>query len=147
MDTLTKEKRSWNMSRIRSKNTGPERLVRSLLHSMGYRFRLHSRTLPGSPDIVLPKYKTVIFVHGCYWHCHKNCRYAYIPKTRKEFWRQKFEANIKRDRQARRKLRELGWRPVVIWECKTKNKDKLGEYLSNLFKSEKHKFGESKKNE
>jgi DNA mismatch endonuclease, patch repair protein len=129
-DKLTREHRSWNMSRIRSKNTAPERIVRSLLHRLGYRFRLHSRKLPGKPDIVLPKYKTVIFVHGCFWHRHNNCKYAYTPKTRKKFWKQKFEANVIRDRQANRKLRVLGWKPVVIWECRTENTDKLRKYVS-----------------
>ena len=97
------EQRSRNMSAIKSKNTKPEIKVRKVLHSMGYRFRLHSKDLPGSPDIVLPKYKTVIFVHGCFWHRHENCKYASTPKTRKEFWNKKFTENKKRDSKFRKK--------------------------------------------
>ena len=123
------EQRSRNMSAIKSKNTKPEIKVRKVLHSMGYRFRLHSKDLPGSPDIVLPKYKTVIFVHGCFWHRHENCKYATIPKTRKEFWASKFKANIKRDKGIQEKIKNIGWQSVVIWECETKNIDDLKEKL------------------
>jgi len=111
------EKRSRNMSAIKSKNTKPEIAVRKLLHSMGYRFRLHRKDLPGSPDIVLPKYKTVIFVHGCFWHRHENCKYASNPKTRKEFWENKFKANVKRDKNNFKELKNLNWKVLVIWEC------------------------------
>ena len=124
------EQRSRNMSAIKSKNTKPEIAVRKLLHSMGYRFRLHRKDLPGSPDIVLPKYKTVIFVHGCFWHRHENCKYASIPKTRKEFWESKFKANVKRDLEIQEKIKNIGWQSVVVWECEIKNekiKDKLLE--------------------
>ena len=124
------EGRSRNMSAIKSKNTKPEIAVRKLLHSMGYRFRLHRKDLPGSPDIVLPKYKTVIFVHGCFWHRHENCKYASIPKTRKEFWESKFKANVKRDKEIQEKIKNIGWQSVVVWECEIKNekiKDKLLE--------------------
>ena len=124
------EQRSRNMSAIKSKNTKPEIAVRKLLHSMGYRFRLHRKDLPGSPDIVLPKYKTVIFVHGCFWHRHENCKYASIPKTRKEFWESKFKANVKRDKEIQEKIKNIGWQYVVVWECEIKNekiKDKLLE--------------------
>ena len=124
------EKRSRNMSAIKSKNTKPEIAVRKLLHSMGFRFRLHWKDLPGSPDIVLPKYKTVIFVHGCFWHRHENCKYASTPKTRKEFWESKFKANVKRDFEIQEKIKNIGWQSVVIWECEIKNekiKDKLLE--------------------
>ena len=117
------EQRSRNMSAIKSKNTKPEIKVRKILHSMGYRFRLHRKDLPGSPDIVLPKYKTVIFVHGCFWHRHANCKYASTPKTRKEFWESKFKANVKRDKEIQEKIQNIGWQPVVIWECEVKNKD------------------------
>ena len=119
------EQRSRNMSAIKSKNTKPEIKVRKVLHSMGYRFRLHSKDLPGSPDIVLPKYKTVIFVHGCFWHRHQNCKYASTPKTRKEFWNKKFEENIQRDLEIQDKIKNLDWRSVVIWECETKNIENL----------------------
>ena len=115
--------RSKNMSAIKSKNTKPEIAVRKLLHSMGYRFRLHRKDLPGSPDIVLPKYKTVIFVHGCFWHRHENCKYASTPKTRKEFWENKFKSNLKRDAEVQEKIKNIGWQSVVIWECEIKNKE------------------------
>ena len=123
------EQRSRNMSAIKSKNTKPEITVRKLLHSMGYRFRLHRKDLPGSPDIVLPKYKTVIFVHGCFWHRHENCKYASTPKTRTDFWNKKFTENKKRDSEIQEKIKNLDWRSVVIWECETKNIDDLREKL------------------
>ena len=117
MDSLTKEHRSWNMSRIKGSDTTPERLVRSLLHRMGYRFRLHSKELPGRPDIVLPKHNTVIFVHGCFWHRHKGCKYAYTPKTRQAFWTNKFDSNVRRDKEVAKRLRKAGWKLIVLWEC------------------------------
>ena len=123
------EQRSRNMSAIKSKNTKPEIKVRKVLHSMGYRFRLHSKNLPGSPDIVLSKFKTVIFVHGCFWHRHENCKYASIPKTRQEFWNKKFIENIKRDAEIQEKIKNLNWRSVVIWECETKNIDNLRKII------------------
>ena len=127
------EQRSKNMSAIKSKNTKPEIKVRKILHSMGYRFRLHSKDLPGSPDIVLPKYKTVIFVHGCFWHRHENCKYASTPKTRKEFWNKKFIANIKRDSEIQEKIKILDWRSIVIWECETKNIENLRDKIIDVF--------------
>ncbi|MGH8548367.1 MAG: very short patch repair endonuclease [Methylococcales bacterium] len=117
MDRLTKEKRSWNMSRIRSGNTNPEKQVRSLLHRAGYRFRIHARKLPGRPDIVLPKYTTAIFVHGCFWHRHQGCQYAYKPKSRTEFWEEKFKATVERDRKKAAELRSAGWQVIMVWEC------------------------------
>lgn len=122
-DHLTPEKRSWNMGRIKAKDTKPELVVRSLLHHMGYRFRLHRKDLPGKPDIVLPKYKIVIFVHGCFWHRHKNCKNATVPKTRKAFWKKKFENNVRRDTKNRADLRKLGWNVIIIWECETGRPD------------------------
>ena len=127
------EQRSRNMSAIKSKNTKPEIKVRKVLHSMGYRFRLHSKDLPGSPDIVLPKYKTVIFVHGCFWHRHENCKYASNPKTRKEFWNKKFTENKKRDSEIQEKIKILDWRSVVIWECETKNIENLRDKIIDVF--------------
>ena len=127
------EQRSRNMSAIKSKNTKPEIKVRKILHSMGYRFRLHSKDLPGSPDIVLPKYKTVIFVHGCFWHRHENCKYASTPKTRKEFWNKKFTENKKRDSEIQEKIKILDWRSVVIWECETKNIENLRDKIIDVF--------------
>lgn len=108
------------MSRIRGKNTEPERIVRSALHRAGFRFRLHVKDLPGKPDIVLPKYRTVIFVHGCFWHRHPGCRYAYTPKTRVSFWKRKFAENVRNDRLARRRLARLGWKVLVVWECQAR---------------------------
>lgn len=127
MDTLTEERRSWNMSRIRSRDTKPERTVRSMLHKMGYRFRLHVSSLPGTPDLVMSKYKTVIFVHGCFWHRHPGCKFAYIPKTRTEFWMNKFRSNVLCDEDSARKLADLGWRVMVIWECELSDIDALKE--------------------
>ena len=127
------EQRSRNMSAIKSKNTKPEIAVRKVLHSMGYRFRLHGKDLPGSPDIVLPKYKTVIFVHGCFWHRHENCKYATTPKTREEFWNNKFRSNIERDLEIHEKIKNLNWRSVVIWECETKNMKNIREKIIDVF--------------
>ena len=127
------EQRSRNMSAIKSKNTKPEIKVRKVLHSMGYRFRLHSKDLPGSPDIVLPKYKTVIFVHGCFWHRHKDCKYATTPKTRQEFWNKKFTTNIERDLEIHEKIKNLNWRSVVIWECETKHMENLRDKIIDVF--------------
>ena len=128
MDIVSEEQRSYNMSRIRSKDTKPELMVRSILHRLGYRFTVNgprNKTLPGKPDIVLPKYKTVIFVHGCFWHLHKNCKYANLPKTRKEWWKAKLEGNVERDEQNQRKIRGLGWRVLVVWECEIKSREQL----------------------
>ncbi len=124
-DILSKEKRSWNMSRIKGKDTKPELLVRSLLHRMGYRFRLHRKDLPGKPDIVLPKYNTVIFVHGCFWHRHKDCKYAYNPKSRASFWQNKFKENIERDNKKQAELKKIGWKVIVIWECDLRKVEEL----------------------
>jgi len=128
-DHLTKKKRSWNMSRIRAKNTKPEIIVRSFLHRNGFRFRLHRKDLPGKPDIVLKKYNTVIFVHGCFWHQHEGCKRASIPDTNKEYWVPKLEKNKKRFEEVKKNLDELGWNVAVIWECETKNKNKLREIV------------------
>lgn len=117
MDRLSAAKRSWNMSRIRGRDTSPERAVRSILHRMGFRFRLHSRTLPGRPDIVLPAHRTAVFVHGCFWHRHRGCKMCYTPKSRVDFWQQKFADNVRRDRTARRLLKGLGWSVLTVWEC------------------------------
>jgi DNA mismatch endonuclease, patch repair protein len=128
-DLLTKERRSWNMSRIRGRDTIPEKVVRSILHRLGFRFRLHGKTLPGRPDIVLPKYRTVIFVHGCFWHRHKGCVNCTTPTNRREWWVAKLEGNAARDEVHRKALRKLGWRPIVIWECETE-KSQAGEKLT-----------------
>lgn len=120
------------MSRIRSRDTTPERVVRSVLHRMGYRFRLHAKELPGHPDIVLPRHSTVVLVHGCFWHQHPRCRFAYTPKTRRSFWQRKFEENKERDVRARRRLRNLGWRVVTVWECQTEDAKSLAAKLRLL---------------
>lgn len=125
MDTLSPIQRSINMSRVKGRDTRPEKIVRSLLHRLGYRFRLHNNKLPGKPDITLAKYKTVIFVHGCFWHRHSGCPRASIPKTRQEFWTNKFEKNINRDKQVQTNLKELGWKIIVIWECELKDIPRL----------------------
>jgi len=116
-DRISKERRSWNMSRIRGKDTGPELTLRSLLHRAGYRFRVHRPDLPGKPDIVLSKYRTVIFVHGCFWHRHEGCAGATVPSTRRDFWLAKFEGTVKRDRHKQQQLEELGWQVITVWEC------------------------------
>jgi DNA mismatch endonuclease, patch repair protein len=121
-DVHTKEQRSYNMSRIKGSNTKPEILVRKYLHAQGYRFRLHVKDLPGKPDIVLPKYKTVIFVHGCFWHGHKGCKYFVEPKTRTKWWLDKIEGNKARDKKAFKALKKMGWRVVEMWECRIRNK-------------------------
>lgn len=137
MDIVTKEKRSWIMSRIRSRDTKPEFIVRSMLHRMGYRFRLHRKDLPGRPDIVLPRHGTAIFVNGCFWHRHKGCRLSYEPKNRKRFWQKKFNDNVERDKKVRRELKELGWRVIIIWECQTRAAEALSGKLKILMDSGK----------
>lgn len=119
-DKLTPEKRSWNMSRIKGKDTKIEAEVRKYLFSKGYRFRKNDKRYPGKPDIVLPKYHVAIFVHGCFWHRHEGCKDATTPKTRTEFWLEKFDKNVKNDQIKQEKLRELGWKVIVIWECELK---------------------------
>jgi len=131
MDKISTERRSWNMSRIRAKNSKPEVAVRHLLHRMGYRFRLHVSSLPGQPDIVLPKYRSVVFVNGCFWHRHPGCKYAYVPKSRLDFWTRKFEGNTSNDRKVIEELKALGWKVVTIWECEVKDKEELAERLAS----------------
>ena len=116
-DIKTKESRSYNMSRIAGKDTKPEELVRKYLFSKGFRYRKNVRKLPGTPDVVLPKYRTVIFVNGCFWHGHEGCKYFVWPKSNAEFWRQKIETNISRDRRKEAQLRDMGWNVMIVWEC------------------------------
>jgi len=118
-DIVDRATRSRMMSGIRGADTTPERLVRSYLHRAGLRFRLHARDLPGSPDVLLPRWRTAVFVHGCYWHRHRGCRFATTPSTNRAFWRRKFAANEARDRRNVRRLRALGWRVITVWECRT----------------------------
>lgn len=124
-DTLSSEKRSLLMSRVKGKNTKPEKQVRSLLHRMGYRFRLHRKDLPGSPDIVLPKYRAAIFVHGCFWHHHANCKKATLPKQNRDYWVTKMNQNIERDLRKEKELIDSGWKVIVLWQCEIdKNNDR-----------------------
>src|SRR3954471_1147730 len=116
-DRLSTKRRSWNMSRIRGKHTTPEKVVRSALHRMGFRFRLHGSGLPGRPDIVLRKHGAVVFVHGCFWHRHKGCRNCTTPTNRREWWLTKLNGNVARDVLHIRALQKLGWKVVVVWEC------------------------------
>lgn len=131
-DRLTKEHRSWNMSRIRGRDTGPERSLRSMLHRAGYRFRLHDKRLPGRPDIVLHKYKTAIFVHGCFWHRHAGCRNATTPSSRTDFWQKKFAETVERDIRKATELSESGWRVISVWECDLEKRP--AETLSKIVK-------------
>ncbi len=119
-DVHNKATRSYNMSRIKGKDTKPEMLVRRFLHSQGFRYRLHVKDLPGKPDIVLPKYKTVIFVHGCFWHGHEGCKYYVVPKTRTEWWLSKINGNKVNDQKAFEGLKALGWKVLEVWECELK---------------------------
>jgi len=128
MDHLTKENRSWNMSRIRSKNTKPELLVRSFLHKNGFRYRLKN-DLIGKPDIYLKKYNTVIFVHGCFWHSHKKCRRSGLPKSNISYWKKKLTNNVKRDKAVVNELNKKGIKTFVIWECQSNNKKILSEMI------------------
>ena len=122
IDTISTKQRSYVMSRITGRDTKPELIVRAMLHRAGYRFKTDDKTLPGRPDIVLPKYGTVVFVHGCFWHRHKNCKQASTPKSNRAFWRKKFAHNQQKDARAKRQLNALGWRYVTLWECQiTKN--------------------------
>jgi DNA mismatch endonuclease (patch repair protein) len=134
-DRISPERRSLNMRRIRNKDTAPEKVVRSLLHRMGYRFRLHGRKLPGTPDLVLSRYRTVVFVHGCFWHRHPGCKRTFVPSTRREFWEQKFRRNVERDQRNLRELREFGWRAIVVWECEIRNLDALAARLDAILQA------------
>jgi DNA mismatch endonuclease, patch repair protein len=127
-DVHTSQQRSFNMQQIKSSNTKPELLVRKFLHANGFRYSLYKKTLPGKPDIVLPKYKTIIFIHGCFWHGHSNCKYFKIPKTRTEWWANKINTNKANDAKAVKALRKDGWKVIVVWECRLK----LGKLLHIL---------------
>ena len=132
-DVHTSEQRSYNMSRIRSSNTKPEMLVRKFLHAQGFRYSLHKKTLPGKPDIVLPKYKTIIFIHGCFWHGHANCKYFVVPKTRTKWWLNKIAANKANDEKAVKAVKKDGWKVITVWECKLKP-GKVEKTLISLLK-------------
>lgn len=131
-DVLTPEQRRHNMQRVSGRNTKPEMLLRRSLHARGFRYSLHRRDLPGKPDLVLPKYCAVIFVHGCFWHRHEGCRYTTTPTTRSEFWQAKFDANVARDSAVRTKLLEDGWRVATVWECALRKPDQVGTTTDRL---------------
>lgn len=133
-DVFTKQKRSQIMSKIKGRDTKPELLVRSMLHRMGYRFRLHVESMTGKPDIVLPRYGKLIFVNGCFWHGHKACSKGSTPKSNKEFWEKKISTNICRDRSVRRQLHKQGWTVLTIWECQTRNLESLSLILNKFMK-------------
>ena len=131
-DVHDKATRSYNMSRIRNKDTRPEILVRKFLFANGFRYRLNDKKLPGKPDIVLPKYKTVIFVNGCFWHGHENCKYFKLPATRTEWWKEKIEGNVKNDIKKQALLTEAGYKVMVVWECEIKNKTVYNRLIDEI---------------
>ena len=130
MDIWSKQKRSEVMSKIRGENTKPEMILRSHLFRLGFRFRVHKKDLPGKPDIVFPKYQTIIFVHGCFWHYHKDCREGRIPSTNSKFWKEKLFKNVEKDKRHTEALQELGWKVIVIWECEIEKN--IGQTLDKL---------------
>lgn len=144
MDIKSKEARSYNMSRIRSKDTKPEEIVRKYLFSQGFRYRKNDARLPGTPDIVLPKYKTVIFVNGCFWHAHEGCKYFVWPKNNAGFWKKKIESNVLRDKNNYEELVAMGWRIVTIWECELK-KNIAQETLAQVVWEIRDTYATSKK--
>lgn len=135
-DRLSPEQRSRNMRAIKGWDTGPELIVRRLLHAMGYRFQLHRRDLPGCPDVVLPRHRAAVLIHGCFWHRHSCVRGRSEPSTRRAFWRAKFAANVQRDRRAVKALRRAGWRVLIVWECQTRDIERLRARLSKFLAAE-----------
>ncbi|RSK76169.1 DNA mismatch endonuclease Vsr [Pandoraea apista] len=136
MDRLSTEHRSWLMSRVGAKNTAPELAVRKLLFSMGYRYRLHGKALPGRPDIVFPGRRKVIFVNGCFWHGHESCRYGRLPRSRIDFWADKIARNRERDSCNVEQLRQQGWRTLTVWQCELKNFEELAQKLYDFLEDE-----------
>src|SRR5258707_9394808 len=120
------------MAAVHSEDTGPEMVVRGIVRSLGYRYRLNVAALPGKPDLVFPSLRKIVFVHGCFWHRHRDCRYATSPKTRKAFWQAKFVANVERDRRAKRELKNMGWAVLTVWQCDLKKPERVGARLNNL---------------
>jgi DNA mismatch endonuclease (patch repair protein) len=133
-DIVDSAKRSRMMSGIRGKNTKPEIAVRKHLHRLGLRFRLHDARLPGRPDLVLPRYKAIVHVHGCYWHQHSGCKFAYMPKSNQQFWKTKLDGNVRRDRETAQRLQSLGWRVFVVWECETGDPQVLNSLAASIRK-------------
>ena len=129
VDVFTKGKRSWIMGQVRGRDTKPERMVRSLIHRMGFRFRIHRRDLPGSPDIVFPRHHKVIFVHGCFWHGHPDCMRSKRPNTNQAFWNRKLDGNLDRDKRLHAQLSGMGWKVLVVWQCETKTPNILAKKL------------------
>lgn len=134
-DVMTSEQRSRCMAAVKGKDTKPEMIVRKYLFSQGLRFRVQVRKLPGTPDIVLPKYKTAIFVNGCFWHGHEGCKYFRLPKSNVEFWKEKIERNIERDRESMQALLDLGWKVIRVWECELRNKANREAILNKIYNS------------
>lgn len=132
VDRLSPERRSWLMSRVKGKSTAPEMTVRRLAHSLGMRFRLHKPDLPGRPDLAFPRYRTVVFVHGCFWHRHPGCKKATSPKSKVEYWEKKFRTNVERDARNATELEQMGWRVLTVWECETKNAELLKAKLDSI---------------
>lgn len=132
MDTLSKAERSERMSRIRGSDTKPELALRSAMHRLGFRFRLHGSNLPGRPDLIFPKYRAVVFVHGCFWHQHNGCKIATTPKSNTVFWQAKFKRNVDRDLKVAKSLEQLGWRVFTVWECEVANLEKTGQIAAFL---------------
>jgi len=137
MDNLTQKQRRYCMSKIRSKDTKPEKAVRTILDKLNIRYNIHAKTLPGTPDIVIPEIKKIIFVNGCFWHQHKNCKRANIPKTNKEYWIKKLSRNIKKQNIDIKNLRKVGWSISVIWECQTKDETALIKKIKRICKNDK----------
>lgn len=133
VDHIPPERRSWLMSRVRSKDTSPEMRVRRAAHKLGIRFRLHKNDLPGKPDLVFRKHQTALFVHGCFWHRHEGCSKASTPKTRSEYWTEKFTGNVRRDSEVKMALESLGWKVMIVWECETKDREGLLSLLRRQF--------------
>lgn len=129
VDRISPARRSANMAKVRGKDTGPEMTVRRLAHALGLRFRLHRRDLPGRPDLVFPKHRLAVLVHGCFWHRHEGCSRATMPSSRVQFWQAKFDANVSRDARQLRELETLGWQTLVLWECELKDREALAERL------------------
>lgn len=125
------------MRHVRSTDTTPEKKVRSLLHKLGFRFRLHRSDLPGKPDIILPKHRAVVFVHGCFWHRHQGCPHATTPSSHQEYWLPKFKRTVERDKKNQEELRKKGWNVIVVWECETKDIAKIAEYLLKFFERDR----------
>ncbi|GFE65093.1 very short patch repair endonuclease [Litoreibacter roseus] len=126
-DIVDKQTRSRMMAGIKGKDTKPELVLRRALHARGFRYRLHSKNVPGRPDLMFPKHHAIVFVHGCFWHRHKGCRYTSTPSTRPEFWKAKFDANVARDRDVQDKLLDSGWRVATVWECTLRTPEKINE--------------------